>query len=206
MPVHVESARPQQYAEVSKLLAMIFSRDPVTRSALPGIADPRPYLEAQYQALLHGFMGESGEIDIAVDEDGEILGAALWVAPGKNPSPVKMLKQLPHWLRAIPNLRVLPEVFRRQKMFVKVKPEQPHWYLADIAVTPRARGKKVGSALLDHGLARVDEEKQPAYLEATSADAARLYKRYGFDNAATFEVGQGGENAAVRTMWRNEKV
>ena len=54
-----------------------------------------------------------------------------------------------------------------------------------IAVAPTARGTGTGSALLRHGLERVDADHAVAHLEATTRAAARLYTRHGFEDATT---------------------
>lgn len=64
------------------------------------------------------------------------------------------------------------------------RPHTAHWYLYMIAVSPLARGAGVGSALLRHGLARVDAEGVAAHLESTTPASRRLYARHGFAQVA----------------------
>lgn len=65
-----------------------------------------------------------------------------------------------------------------------VRPTVPHWYLYMIAVSPLARGRGVGSALLRHGLERVDADGLPTHLESTTPASRRLYERHGFRQVA----------------------
>ena len=68
------------------------------------------------------------------------------------------------------------------------RPPTPHWYLYMIAVAPEARGTGTGSALLRHGLERVDADGVPAHLESTSPGSRRLYERLGFEQVAVLDA------------------
>ena len=59
-------------------------------------------------------------------------------------------------------------------------PRRPHYYLPYISVSPSARRQGLGTALLRPALERCDSQGLPAYLEASSPDNARLYRRLGF--------------------------
>lgn len=59
-------------------------------------------------------------------------------------------------------------------------PRQRHYYLPYIGVRPAAQGRGLGTGLLAPVLERCDRERLPAYLEASSPDNARLYRRLGF--------------------------
>lgn len=85
-------------------------------------------------------------------------------------------------------------------LFENHHPHQPHHYLAFLAVEPGHQGSGIGSALLEHHQGLLDEECIPAYLEASSPDAARLYARHGYTRrGSTFEVSTGAE---FTPMWR----
>ena len=68
-------------------------------------------------------------------------------------------------------------------------PAEPHWYLPLIGVTPSHQGRGYGAALLDSALARCDEDRLAAYLEATSTRSVPLYRRHGFEVVAELRVG-----------------
>jgi ribosomal protein S18 acetylase RimI-like enzyme len=61
----------------------------------------------------------------------------------------------------------------------------PHWYLVVIAVEPEHHGQGIGSALIQHGLKRVDADGLPCYLETSNERNVPLYERYGFKIAHT---------------------
>lgn len=58
--------------------------------------------------------------------------------------------------------------------------EFPHLYLQVMVTVPERRGQGAGRALLDARLARLESEATPAFLEASTERAARLYARCGF--------------------------
>ena len=57
---------------------------------------------------------------------------------------------------------------------------EPHWTLAAIGVPGPAQGARIGSTLLRQGLARVDADGAPAWLEATDRRSAALFATFGF--------------------------
>lgn len=60
-------------------------------------------------------------------------------------------------------------------------PPEPHWYLLAVGTQPAVQGRGLGGALLGHTLARVDEAREIAYLEASSPRSRALYERHGFE-------------------------
>ncbi|MWJ20017.1 N-acetyltransferase, partial [Clavibacter michiganensis subsp. michiganensis] len=79
----------------------------------------------------------------------------------------------------------------------------PHWRLAEVGVGAAARGLGVGSALLAHGLARVDADGSAVYLESSTERNRALYLRNGFA-----ELGELAGLAGARpvAMWRSARV
>lgn len=85
-------------------------------------------------------------------------------------------------------------------LFEEHHPHQPHHYLAFMAVEPGHQDSGIGTALLQHHQAFLDEERIPAYLEASTQSAARLYERHGYTRRGpTFSVQKGAE---FIPMWR----
>ncbi|RKN04887.1 GNAT family N-acetyltransferase [Streptomyces radicis] len=79
--------------------------------------------------------------------------------------------------------------------------DEPHWYLAQMAVVPHQRGRGLGGALLRHGLDRADGEGRAAYLEASSPRNRALYARHGFDPLGDpIPLPDGGP--VLQPMWR----
>lgn len=81
-------------------------------------------------------------------------------------------------------------------------PDEPHWYLAFLAVHPDLQGAGVGSALLRHQHQRLDLLGAPAFLHAADRRARDLYLRHGYRAAGEpFPVGDGGP--PMYPMWRD---
>ena len=78
-----------------------------------------------------------------------------------------------------------------------------HAYLPFIGVAPAGQGKGVGSSLLEARLRDLDRAGLPAYLEATTIDSARLYKRHGFDHMPNTIDLPGGPS--MYPMWREPR-
>lgn len=113
-----------------------------------------------------------GAVDVAETAAG-IIGAACWTAPYEGAwfSPRDYARQY-GWK--------FLHMAQRDRYSLKFHPEQPHWYLYTLAVSPLAQGQGIGSKLLAHGLSRADKSGQESYLEATTPGSRRLYERFGF--------------------------
>jgi ribosomal protein S18 acetylase RimI-like enzyme len=68
-------------------------------------------------------------------------------------------------------------------------PREPHWYLPQIGVDPTAQGRGLGAALMRHALARCDQERALAYLEASKPANVPFYQRHGFEVTGEIRVG-----------------
>ncbi|MFC0438076.1 N-acetyltransferase [Kutzneria buriramensis] len=72
-----------------------------------------------------------------------------------------------------------------------------HHHLAFLAAMPGAQGRGAGTALLRHHFQTYPD--WDAYLEASSIESARLYRRHGFEEIGPFVVGGG---PTFWPMWR----
>ena len=85
-------------------------------------------------------------------------------------------------------------------LFEQHHPTVPHYHLAFLGVLPDHQDRGIGTALLHGHLAMLDEKRIPAYLDASNADSARLYKRHEFEpHSAEFALPNG---ATFIPMWR----
>ncbi len=79
----------------------------------------------------------------------------------------------------------------------------PHQHLAILAVSPGRQGQRTGTTLLAARHATLDAEGIPAFLEASSPDARRLYLRHGYaDYGPRIELPGG---PALYPMWRQPR-
>ena len=84
-------------------------------------------------------------------------------------------------------------------IWAKHHPDKPHCHLEAIGVLPERQGQGVGSLLLKHFCAYVDELKQAAYLEADQPKNVRFYERFGFNVVEEAHV----FSLTNWFMWRN---
>jgi ribosomal protein S18 acetylase RimI-like enzyme len=78
-------------------------------------------------------------------------------------------------------------------------PHEPHWYLAVLGVDVSRQGRGLGSLLMKYALARVDNERMPAYLESSNPRNIPFYERHGFEVIGRI---QSGATPVVTPMLR----
>ena len=199
MTVHVRDAQHFEIDTVARLLGEAFAVDPSARRIVgdraPG--DAAEELTGLLEVIIRHHYLPAGRVDVAVGEDGTMLGAALWDRPGSSLGLKAQVLAAPRYLRLVG--RRLPAVARDGLRFRGYPPKFPHWYLYMLGARPEARGKGVGTALLDHGLERAGDD--PAYLEASTPASAALYERVGFVPLGESPVATPGYAPEIG-MWR----
>jgi ribosomal protein S18 acetylase RimI-like enzyme len=190
-------ATPSEAKVAAEILARAFVHDPVLTAFIgegpKKTARMTRYFELECQLSFAGY----GEVWL--DDDG--LGAAMWRRPGGYPEPLSaQLRMLPRYLLLFP--REFVRASRAMNVAARVHPREPHWYLFAVGVVPEATRQGRGSALLRPVLERCDADGVPAYLEASTADNARLYERLGFEPRGELEMLPG---LSVRPMWREPR-
>ncbi|MBB5790717.1 GNAT family N-acetyltransferase [Jiangella mangrovi] len=188
----VRQALRSDVGVVARVLAEAFDGDPMMRSIVPSNRhkDRLTSLFA-FETLLspHGSW-----VDIV---DGEIAGAALWGLPGAGqPGFWATLRHSPYLFRAFG--RGLPKAMRAFRAIEDAHPPAPpHWYLQTLGAAVPGRG--VGGALLRDGLARVDAQGMPAYLESSAPENVKIYERFGFRPTGEIMLPGG---PSLTAMWR----
>jgi len=126
-----------------------------------------------------------------------LTGAALWMPPDS--WHVGLLTQIwlgPATFRAMRG--ATPRLLKALNFIERKHPREPsHWYLPIIGVTPAWQGRGYGAALMHPVLERCDQERVPAYLEASTPRNRALYERLGFE---VIEVCSYADDAPP--MWR----
>ena len=77
----------------------------------------------------------------------------------------------------------------------KARVPEPHWYLMIVGVDPELQGQGAGSAIIREGLALVDRESKPCYLETSERRNLAFYERHGFVVLEEAILGTGGPKA-----------
>lgn len=182
---------------VAAILARAFARDPVVTAFIREGPEQLRRLTRYFELECRPSFTGLGEVWL----DDDLLGAAIWRRPGGYPEPaLRQLRVLPHYVRLFP--REFIRASRAMNVLARVHPREPHWYLLAVGVVPEETGRGRGSALLEPVLRRCDSEGVPAYLEASTADNARLYERLSFEARDELEILPG---VRVRPMRREPR-
>jgi ribosomal protein S18 acetylase RimI-like enzyme len=170
--------RPAAEADVTPLaraLAAAFEHDPVWSWVLAGLPGRRGRLERFFRLELEHVILPVGTAYTSDD----LVGGALTTPPDKWRLPIsQQARHLPGFLRVLG--RRTP---RALGMLTKMEANhlrEPHIYVAYVGVEPGHQGQGIGAALMGPVVDQADEQRLPCYLEATSPDNARLYRRLGF--------------------------
>lgn len=191
--LHVTPAREADLPAAAAVLAHAFRDDPVMAAILPG-GRRLERLTTLFTAMLRGAPFETGSVDLArrAGSD-EILGVAAWEGPG---APSLPWRQIPGYLLAL-GLAGVVRAAALSSRLARHRPRSPHWYLAQIGVSPKARGLGVGGALLRSRLETLDVTREAAYLESSTPDNRRLYSRLGFEEIAPIRGIRGASPMAM---------
>jgi ribosomal protein S18 acetylase RimI-like enzyme len=184
--LEVRAATAADRDDVVRVMAAAFDDDPVTRWLLP-----RGTLEPLFAAHARWSHFARGCTDLALD-GGLAVGAAFWDPPGFRPAVWRQLAALPAYARALRGN--LSRGATLEKVMHQARPPERFWYLAGVGVLRRGEG--IGSALLDHRLARIDG---PAYLESSKQENIALYERFGFELRDPIHLPDGPQ---LWPMWR----
>ena len=190
----IRSATAADAPAVGRILGDAFRDDPTWAQYLPDPATRAQKLDRYYRRRVRR---HPERVDVAMD-DGRLVGAHLWMPPehtgglaaarrGVRRATQRVLGRLPGGRGA-----------RHTRAVESYRPPEPHWYFHDIAAGPEARGKGVGSALLQHRLEIVDRSAPaPVFLEATTPGSRRLYERFGFRPVGSVATQPGHASTAM---------
>jgi ribosomal protein S18 acetylase RimI-like enzyme len=170
-------------AEISRVIDSIvlgFSSDPIFRWLFP---EPREYL-TNIPIIIQLFGGRAFEHGSSYHIQ-NYTGAALWLPPDVHPDE-QALAQL---IQDSFDGTQLDEIFSLFEQMGNFHPDEPCWHLAFIAVDPAQQNEGYGSALLEHTLEAVDNDKKLAYLESTNEANLSLYQRHGFELIGKIQAG-----------------
>jgi len=132
-------------------------------------------------------------------------GAAVWIEPSEWKADILTQARI---LKSLAGVVTPAEVARLAYVLGFVQGEhkeierlrRPHRYLAMVGVTTDWQGMGWGEALIRPMLDQCDEEKVPAYLEASTPRNVPLYERLGFKVIKA--RGYRGAQVPLHFMWR----
>lgn len=184
----MRTATSDDIPHLAEVLGRAFQDDPVTSWIMPDPERRRRNLPAVYAMQLRTVFIAQQATQLAV-RGGTIQAGALWNPPGKSKdSPLTQLRQLAGALRLAG--RGFGRLMRINIALEHARPQQPHWYLAQLGTDPEAQGTGLGRVLVESRLARCDEAVEAAYLEASGSNVA-YYERFGFVMTGEISVDAG---------------
>ena len=183
---------------LAAVLARAFFDDPPMAWLLTDPATRRSRLTRMFATIIGIESLPYGGVDIACAGD-EILGGAIWMPPGHwQPGLLEKIRAAPgHW-RAVATAEI--RAARMGHALSRSHPKEPHWYLKSVGIDPSSQGRGAAGLLLRSRLERCDQDRQPAYLEASKPEGVPLYERFGFRR--TGYVGMPAGAPVLTKMWR----
>jgi GNAT superfamily N-acetyltransferase len=179
-PTEIRSAKSDEVPHAVAAIVAAFLTDPPARFAWPS---PHHYLPAMSLAVRE-FAGSSFKHGTAY-VSADFCGAALWLPPGVEPNGEALEKVF----RDTATGEHLDDLLATFEKMGQSHPKEAHWYLPLIGVEPNAQGKGLGAALMHHALARCDQERALAYLEASKPENVPFYMRHGFEVTGEIQIG-----------------
>ena len=198
-----DSVRVATAADVDDVVGVLtdaFGDDPLMSWAFPHLVTRSRRLAAMWRLVAgEGYLplGRStvvGRVGSGAD------AAALWLAPGQELDDDFWGPRTADFIASLDG--DVERLWSMSEVMSASHPQEPHWYLLAIGVSPPRQGGRLGSALLAHTLAEADADGAPAYLEATSPRSRALYERFGFRVVEELDIPGG---PAVWAMWREPR-
>ncbi len=196
----VREAAPSEVRLLSACLAEAFEGEPVTEWIGARHLNRRSRRQLMFMLDLEVQVFPNGGSAVTADDGHRgLAGVCLSLPPGRWEMPKTLDgRTTARFLRAYGFK--LPRVIRMQRAMAERHPSEPHYYYRWIGVRPRLRGQGLGSALMRPTLDRCDNERLPAYLEASSELSTALYQRLGFVHQGVLQLPDGGPK--LWPMWR----
>jgi ribosomal protein S18 acetylase RimI-like enzyme len=195
----VTAATADELPAVTRVLGEAFADDPVIVGMVGGGHGRQDRATYLFTALLRAELHRGVVVDVARDDEGAVLGAAVWERPDAPGARLpELVGEARTFLRAL-GVTGVPRALAGRTALSRYRPAWPHWYLGQIGVAASARGTGVGSSLLEHRLRTVDDSRVGAYLESSTERNRALYRRFGFEPQGEIP---GVPAARPVAMWR----
>ncbi len=185
-------ARHRDAHQVTAVIATAFRDLDVTAWLIPPPEDRQRVLYAHFRTLVDHAL-DQGDILTTADR----CAAAVWLPRDR---PLPDIADYDHrlWLACGQHTSRFRDL---DAAFDKHHPAESHHHLALLAVQADQRRRGIGTALLERYHSRLDRDRMPAYLEASSPASHRLYRRHGYaDQGDAIDLPDGGPR--LWPMWR----
>ncbi len=180
-PPDAGAHRAATAAEVTPLaqaLAAAFARDPVWSWLLRDDRTRRRRLERFFAVELEHVILPAG----TAWTTGDLAGGVLTTPPDRWRVPIAQQARHAPTLMSVFG-RAVPRALAFLARLESRHPREPHLYIPYAGVRPERQGEGVGRGLMERAIAEAGG--LACYLEATSPDNARLYRRLGFEDVGT---------------------
>lgn len=185
---------------LARLLAAAFRTDPV----MDFIARTGLRREAALERFFHNLLREMAIPLAEVWLSDPAVACAVWLPPGRPAGRDGFMAQL-RLLSMFGRLCGPARLARGRAVARAMRahhPQQPHYYLAFLAVAPRLQGVGLGTTLLEATLKGVDAAGGAAYLENSNPRNTQLYLRAGFVDRG--DIAPKGA-PSLQAMWRTAR-
>ena len=191
----------EEWGRAFDIQADAFSEDPILGHWLVGGRDQEDRAR-RFRRFIGAYAAGASfrdHAEIHMTADGS--ASAVWLRPPGHfsQSVTEQLSVLPQLL-ALFGLATPRAVGLLSAMEEQHPTDIAHWYLLGLATRRDRQGQGVGGRLLSFGLARVDAERMPAYLESSNPRNISLYERHGFQVRRVLDLPKGVPRATA--MWR----
>jgi ribosomal protein S18 acetylase RimI-like enzyme len=190
-------ATVQHLIAVRRVVGQAFAADPLLVWMLP---DEPSRLEA-CTAFLGLFVEEylaGGRVD-TVEEDGEVVGVAMWRIPGDAHLPEPTSPTIPGLLHALVGPDHLAHIGAGLRVLSEGRPETPYAYLHFLAVAPAHQGRGLGRRVIHPGLDAAAAAGLGVHLETMNPRNHAFYRSVGFTEAQVRPIPPDGPAATF--MW-----
>jgi len=174
MAASIEDLGRSEHELIGDIIADGFADDPVNLWAYRGTSGMKPVFTmlARHLYLPRGYGHKVA--------DGS--GGALWLPPDQSfDMPILPTVQVAATLLKHGGFASVGNILKLDAFMKSRKPKERFHYLFAISVRAGHQGQGLGGALMRAGLARVDADRLPAYLESSKPSNVPFYRAHGFE-------------------------
>jgi ribosomal protein S18 acetylase RimI-like enzyme len=196
----IQQVGSQQYSIVANILTSAFYEDPVYRWFMRQDSEKENAYKSLFKTVLEDFFPKS-----IVYLNSEHKSASIWTDSKDLPEASEMTEAMQ--AKFLENVKYWCTEERVDRFTYlsglqdDAHPSEPHHYLWVVGVRSDAKGKGLGTKMLGHHLAILDDLQIPAYLENSNEANIRFYERLGFKQINTIDIEKGGPY--LWGMWRD---
>lgn len=181
---------PSRRSEAAELLADAFFDDPLSQYIIPDESKRRHGITRMMARCLH-----YGMLYGHVETTEEMEGLAVWIKPKyMDFNFIRTVRSgliFVSWLLGRSAMQRFSKANKvADRLHAKYAAES-HWYLFVLAAKSGCQRRGVGTALMQHGLARIDAEGLPCYLETNTEKNVGYYLGQGFEMVEHDSIGEG---------------